>query len=211
MRYLAEGLELCDVGRLLVSLGLIGAAEGNLSVRVAQNLILTTPSGVSKGSLKPIDLVLVDLDGKPVHHGKPSSEILLHTVCYQARADCQAVIHAHPPTATAFALAGETIPSHLMPEAMVVLGPVALARFAMPGTNEVPDSVQPLLNDHKTILMSHHGAVVMGKNLRDACERMETLERVARVLVTARQLGGEQPMPAAAVESLVPRTLHGRF
>jgi len=145
---------LCEVGRRLWQRGLIGASEGNLSVRLNSKYLLCTPSGASKGHLKPNDLVVIDLKGNPVRDtdARPSSEIKLHLRCYQIRKDCQAVIHAHPQTATGFALAGEEIPDNLMPEAAIVLGSVATVPFAMPGTNEVPDLLEPLLPDHKTFL-----------------------------------------------------------
>jgi len=193
---------LCDVARRMWQRGLVGATEGNVSVRLSARQILCTPTGVSKGHLRPADLVIIDLKGSPVGEGQPSSEIKLHTRIYAHRKDCQAVVHAHPPVATAFALAGEEIPDNLLPEAVHVLGSVATVPFAMPGTEDVPDAIEPLLADHKAFLLSHHGAVTLGKDLLDAYHRMETLERVSKVVLMARLIGTPRPMPDAAFDAL---------
>lgn len=111
-----------------------------------------------------------------------------------------AVVHAHPPIATAFTLAGESIPDDLLPESIYVLGRVVTIPFCMPGTDEVPDGLEPLMHDHKVFLLSHHGAATMGKDLWDAYNRMETLERVARVIWVARTLGAPKPLPNRALE-----------
>lgn len=211
MDHLQIRAELCDIARRLWQRGLVGAAEGNVSFRLSSRQILCTPTGCSLGHLKPADLVVIDNHGKPTGEGKPSSEIKLHVRILAKRPDCQAVIHAHPPTATAFALAGESIPDNLMPEAAYVLGSVASIPFCMPGTNEVPDAIEPLLEDHKSFLMSHHGAVVMGRDLSDAYNRMETLERIAKVILIAKQLGGPVPMPDRAFDQLLKTAMNGKL
>lgn len=194
-------------------MGLIGATEGNISVRLSPRQLLCTPSGVSKGHLRPDDLLVIDTKGNPVKEGSsvPSSEIKLHLRIYDVRKDCMAVVHAHPPVATGLALAGETIPDNLLPEAAVVLGSVATVPFAYPGTDEVPDAIEPLLEDHKTFLMSHHGAVVMGKDIWDACYRMETLERISKIIMIADQFGGARSMPDYAFQRLLSESLNGKL
>lgn len=203
--------EMCEVGRRLWQRDLIGAGEGNLSVRLSPQRILCTPSGPSKGHLRPCDLVVIDTKGNPIDGGRPSSEIKLHLRMYAKRPDCMAVIHAHPVTATAFTLAGEEIPDDLLPEAAYVLGSVPTAPFGFPGTEEVGDKIEPLLADHKTFLMAHHGAVVMGKDLWDAYNRMEVLERVARMVLIARLLGQPQPMPERMFQYVLGNALHGKL
>lgn len=203
--------EMCDLGRRLWQRDLIGGVEGNLSVRLSPQRILCTPTGLSKGHMRPSDLVIIDNHGNPIGEGIASSEIKLHLRIYAKRPDCQAVIHAHPPTATGFALAGETIPDDLLPEAAYVLGSVATAPFGTPGTDEVPDRLEPLLADHKTFLMENHGAVVLGKDLFDAYNRMETLERVARIILVSRLMGKPKPMPAAMFDHVVKVALNGRL
>lgn len=191
------------MGARLWERGLIGAAEGNLSARLDQDRILCTPSGVSKGHMRPEDLVAIDAAGQPLEGGRPSSEIKLHLRLLALRSDCWAVVHAHPPVATAYAVSGQTIPSESMPEGAYVLGPIALVPFGMPGTDEVPDGIEPFADDHKTFLLSHHGAATLGTDLRDATDRMETLERIARVLLLARLLGGTSPLPPDAQEAVM--------
>lgn len=202
---------MCEIGRRLWQRGLVGATEGNLSLRLSTRQILCTPSGASLGHLKPDELVVIDNHGKPVDGGTPSSEIKLHVRILAKRADCMAVVHAHPPTATGFALAGEEIPDNLLPESAYVLGSVAVMPFAMPGTDEVPDAIEPLLEDHKTFLMSHHGAVVMGRDLEDAYNRMETLERISKVILTAKLLGSTRQMPEKAFDHMLRVALNGRL
>lgn len=202
---------LCEIGRRLWQRGLVGASEGNLTVRLSPQRILCTPAGVSKGHLRPDDLVVVDSHGEAVGEGSPSSELKLHIRIYERRKDCQAIIHAHPPIATGMALAGETIPDNMMPESAFVLGSVATVPFAMPGTNEVPEAIEPLLEDHKTFLMSHHGAVVLGRDLNDAYNRMETLERMAHVFLVAKLFDTPHPMPARAFDVLLATALNGRL
>ncbi|MBL8088536.1 MAG: class II aldolase/adducin family protein [Chthonomonas sp.] len=193
---------MCEVGQRMLGAHLVCATEGNLSARMPDGRLLCTPRGVSKGHLKPEDLVVVDLAGTPFGPGTPSSEILLHLEVYRQREDCMAVVHAHPPHATAFAVAGETIPDHLTPEASAVLGSVPLAPFGFPGTTAVPQSISRLIVDHKAILLSHHGAVTLGRDLLDAYYRMETLEATARLAWLTRALGGPSPLPADATERL---------
>ncbi len=201
--------EMCDFGRRLWQRGLVGAAEGNLSVRLSPLRLLCTPTGISKGHMQPRDLVVIDLQGNPVGEGFPSSEIKAHLRCYRERPDCIAVIHAHPPTATAFSVAGEDIPDNILPEAAYVLGSVATAPFGFPGTEEVPDRLEPLLQDHKTLLMAHHGAIVMGNSIEDAYNRMETLERCAKLIFLARMLGEARPMPDYAYQKMIEIALNG--
>lgn len=200
---------MCVAARRLYDRGLVGANEGNLSVRLSPQRLLCTPAGACKGLLRPADLVVIDRKGNAIGEGRPSSEIRLHLRIYDCRPDCEAVVHAHPITATGFAVAGETIPDDVLPEAAYVLGSVATAPFSTPGTDEVADRIEPLLQDHKTILMSHHGAVTMGKTLADATDRMEVLERVAKIVLTARLLGGARPLSERAFDQVIRGALNG--
>lgn len=191
-----------ETGAHLWRRGLVGAAEGNLSVRLSPDTILCTPSGVSKGSLRPEELVVTDLAGKPIGAGQPSSELRLHLRFYRERPDCGAVVHAHPPCATAFALAHRPIPDGLLPEAVVVLGSIKLCPFGMPGTEELPESLGESLQGHDCYLLANHGAVTVGRDLEEALFRMETLERVAVVYSQALCLGGPVRLPDEVVASL---------
>lgn len=179
-----------SAGRILWERNLVGATEGNLSCRLGDHL-LCTPTGLPKGHLTEEDLVEIDHTGAPLKEKsrKPSSEIKLHLRIYRACPEVQAVVHAHPLTATAFATCGETISVEHLPEAVVVLGPVALVPFGMPGTEALPDALEPFARNHRTFLLANHGAVTVGKTITEAVYRMETLERVAQILLACRQIG----------------------
>jgi L-fuculose-phosphate aldolase len=195
---------LVEVGRVLWARGLVGAAEGNLSVRLGPDRFLVTGSGVSKGHLTAADLVVVDARGEKVAGARrASTELRMHLAAYAARPDVQAIVHAHPLDAVALTVAGLPPPTDLVPEAAVTLGPVAVAPFATPGTDEVPASLAPFLPGHDVILLEQHGAIALGRSLAEACERMETLERVARIAVVARLLGRCEPLPADAVDRVL--------
>jgi L-fuculose-phosphate aldolase len=196
--------ELVEIGRRLHARDLVGAAEGNLSVRVGPDRFLVTASGVSKGHLRAADVVVVDGRGELVSGARrASTELRMHLAAYAARPDVAAIVHAHPITAVALTVAGVPPPSDLVPEAAVTLGPVAVAPFATPGTDEVAASLAPLLPRHDVILLERHGAIALGRTLAQAFERMETLERVARVALAARLLGRCEPLPPEAVDRVL--------
>jgi L-fuculose-phosphate aldolase len=192
------------VCRRLHARDLVGAGEGNVSCRLGASRLLVTPAGANKGYLAPADLVVVDLDGARVRgRGRPSSELGMHLAAYAARPDAGAVVHAHPLTAIALTVAGLPAPNDLVPEASVVLGPIAVAPFATPGTEEVARSLAPFLPRHDVVLLERHGALALGEDLFRACDRLETLERVARVALLARLAGRCEPLPRAAVEKVL--------
>lgn len=201
----------CEVCRWMWQRGLIGSVEGNLTARLDADRLLITPKGKHKGTLKPNDMVVIDLEGKPLGGGTPSSEVKLHLEVYAQRPDCGAAIHAHPPIATGFALAHETIPDNLLPEAAVFLGSVALVPFAMPGTDATRDAIRPLLDDHKTFLLANHGALVLGTDIYDAFARMETLERVATVVYNSHLIGNPVSLPQRDFQALLENSLSGKL
>ncbi len=190
--------------RRLHARDLIGAAEGNVSVRLGRGRFLVTPSGANKGDLAPADLVVVDATGAVLRgRGRPSTEVRMHLAAYAARPDALAAVHAHPITAVALTVAGVPPPDDLVPEAAVTLGRIALARFATPGTAEVAASLAPLLPSHDVFLLERHGALALGRTLDEAFDRMETLERVARVALAARAAGRCEPLPPDAVDRVL--------
>ena len=190
--------------RQLAARGLIAGRDGNLSVRLGPERVLVTPSGFIKSLVTAGDMVEVDLDGTPRRDSnrKPTSELELHLRILRHRPDVHAVVHAHPPTATGFAVAGEAIPGNLLPELIFVVGPVPLVPFGMPGTPELGDRVVPYLAGHSALLLANHGAVTMGKTLDEAWIRMESLEHAARIIAVARAVGEPKPLTAQAVERL---------
>ncbi len=192
--------------RQLAAHGLIAGRDGNLSVRLGADRVLVTPSGFIKSLVTAADMVEVDLAGKPRRKSarKPTSELDLHLRILRHRPDVQAVVHAHPPAATGFAVAGQEIPGNLLPELIFVVGPVPLVPFGMPGTPELGDRVVPYLvgKHHRALLLANHGAVTMGKTLDEAWIRMESLEHSARIITAARAVGEPKPLTAQAVERL---------
>jgi L-fuculose-phosphate aldolase len=194
--------EIVAVGRRLYERGYIVAREGNLSVRSGDSLYFT-PSGVCKGFLAPDAVLQTDLQGNVIQgRGKPSSEAPMHLEVYKLRPDVGAVIHAHPVYATALAAAGVALDQPVLPEVIVTLGPVPLAPYGAPGTEELSGRLRALIPDHDGVLLANHGALTYGKDLQTAYFRMETLERFAHVLFVARMLGGERLLGSDRVAEL---------
>lgn len=200
--------ELCEWGRYVSQKGLIGACEGNLSVRLSETTFVITPSGLNKAMMRPDQMVVMNLEGEVLGGTeKPSSEFRLHVGAYQARPECLAVCHAHPLTATSFGLVGMELPLNVMPEAAYILGRVGLMPFAMPGTDAVRLEMLRLAANCNTVIMANHGAVTLGKSLGSACYRMETLERIAEMIWKAKALGKLKTIPQGITERLLDRDL----
>jgi L-fuculose-phosphate aldolase len=170
--------------------GLIAGQDGNVSVRHAPGRLLVTPRGLLKSELTPEDIVEVDLEGRHLGGSRmASTELDLHLRVYRRRPDCGAVVHAHPPMATAFAGVGEGIPGNVLPEVAVLMGEVPVVPYATSGTPALGNAVEPFLEGHDAVLLANHGAVAWGANLATARIRMESLEHAARILAAARCLG----------------------
>ncbi len=195
------GRAICEAGRRLAERGLIAGAEGNISARCGGTL-LVTPAGRSKADLAPADLVEVDARGHPLGRGVPSSELALHLVVLAERHDVGAVVHAHPPTATGFAAAGLAMDGDELPELLAQFGGVPLVPYGMPGSRELAERVRPFVAGPQALLLANHGAVTFGSSVEEAEERMESVEQGARILLTARLLGGARHLPPAEVEKL---------
>jgi len=192
--------------RQLAAHGLIAGRDGNLSVRLGADRVLVTPTGFIKSLVMAADMVEVDVSGNPRRKSsrKPTSELDLHLCILRHRPDVHAVVHAHPPAATGFAVAGQEIPGNLLPELIFVVGPVPLVPFGMPGTPELGDRIVPYLQDrrHQALLLANHGAVTLGRTLDEAWIRMESLEHSARIITAACAVGEPKPLTAQAVERL---------
>ncbi len=184
--------------------GLIAGPDGNVSVRVAPDRVLVTPTGMAKVDVQEEDLVELALDGRQLRgSARASSEVQMHLRIYQRRADVQAIVHAHPPTATGFSVAGESLDDAVLPELIVQVGRVPLIPYDTPGTQALADAFEPYLAQHDAFLMANHGATTVGPTLAVAHQRMESLEHAARILLTARLLGRVNPLAPAQVEALV--------
>lgn len=192
------------VCRSLYERGLIAGADGNVSVRFSDHSVLVTPAGFPKRDVMIEDLVEVSLDGTHLRgRCHASSEIAMHLQLYQMRPDVAAVVHAHPPTATAFSVAGERIPTEALPELIVQVGDVAAVPYGTPGTSELSAAMQPFVATYNTFLLANHGATTVGASLAEANQRMESLEHGARILYMARRLGRVNTLSASQVEALV--------
>lgn len=179
-----------QVCRRLYERGLVAGPDGNVSVRLGDGSILVTPSGMTKADVTPDDLVVVAADGTPLAGTRrPSSELRMHLRIYARRGDVRAVVHAHPPTATGFAVAGEGFMAPVLPEVILQMGEVPVVPYATPGTDALADLFEPLLVDHDAFLMANHGATTLGVTLEQAHQRMESLEHAARILLAARAVG----------------------
>jgi L-fuculose-phosphate aldolase len=187
--------ELCEVGRALWQRGMVAANDGNISVRLADGAVLCTPTGVSKGFLRPDMLAVVAPDGAMVRGElRASTEVLMHLRVYAEDPSVQAVVHAHPLHATAFAIKGEPLVGLMMPESVVALPEVPVAPYAAPSTRQVPDSIAPFVRSHKACLLEHHGALTWGSDLMTAYLTMERLEYTAQLTTILRTLGGERTL-----------------
>ena len=174
--------EICEVGHKLYNHGFVAANDGNISVKVSENEYYCTPTGVSKGDLTPDMIIKVDKNGNKLE-GKlnPSSEIKMHMRVYQERPDVNAVVHAHPPIATAFTVAGIDLDQYILPEAILTIGEVPTCAYGTPSTMEIPDSLEPYIQNHDAFLLQNHGALTVGCNLMKALFVMEEVEFNAQI------------------------------
>lgn len=183
--------------------GLIAGQDGNVSVRLSSGHILVTPSGISKVDVTPDDLVELTAEGEQVTGGPAaSSEIGMHLRIYRERPDVRAIVHAHPPIATAFGVVGRDFMDAVLPEVIFHLGRVPLVPFALPGTPALGDAMAPYLADHDAFLLASHGATTVGPTLRLAHQRMESLEHSARILHAASQIGSASLLRAEDIAAL---------
>ena len=197
--------DIVRVCRRLYERGLVAGPDGNVSVRLSDGTILVTPAGLSKVDVTPDDLVIVSLEGAVVQGRRPpSSELKMHLRIYQRRPDARAVVHAHPPTATGFGVAGEGLMAPVLTEVILQMGAVPLVPYVTPGTQAFADSFEPLLDRHDAFLLANHGATTLGPSLDVAHQRMESLEHAAKITLTARLLGKVNELTAGDVRALRP-------
>ncbi len=196
--------ELVACGRRMRDRGMVVAAEGNQSVRIGGHAFLVTPSGRAKGDLRVQDLVEVDLNGRTAQ-GQPTSEWPLHRLIYQLRPDISAICHAHPPWATAISVAGRSLDGTILTETSAILPEVPLAPRAIPGTEEVPQSIAALIPDHDAVLLAAHGVVAVGVDLTSAFSLLETVERLAQITILSEIAAGQSTFPAEELIELCRR------
>lgn len=195
--------EIVRLGKLLHDKGFVAATDGNISVRLDERRVLATPTCLSKGMMTVEDLVVVDLQGRKLEGFREvSSEIAMHMMIYRKCPETSAIVHAHPPTATGFAAAGMPLDQPLVSEIVISLGTIPLAQYATPGTQELVDSLEPLVCEHHAILMANHGVVTHAEDLYTAYMHMETVEHFAKIALTTHLLGTQNLLPPRRVEEL---------
>jgi L-fuculose-phosphate aldolase len=204
--------EICEIGRRIWHREYVAANDGNISVRLNRDEILATPTGVSKGYLTPDMLTIVDRRGNKLRgQMNPSSELKMHVAFYDARPDVRAVCHAHPITATGFAVAGLSLDRCTLPEVVITLGSVPLAKYGVPGSPELTqDILDNYINEYDAFLLANHGVVTIGQSLMNSYYKMETVEHFAKISLVARQLGHENVFsPERAQELIDARARYG--
>jgi L-fuculose-phosphate aldolase len=195
--------DLLRVCRLIYDKGWVAMNDGNVSIRLDENRILCTPTAISKGFVQPEDLIVCDCAGRKVEGAREStSEIAMHLTIYDLRPDVRSIVHAHPPTATGFAVAGRALDKAMLPEVVIQLGAVPLAAYGLPGTPALSDGMLPYIPHYDAMLLENHGCTTYGRDVWEAFFRMEMVEHFAHITFVAELLGGARPLPREEVEKL---------
>jgi L-fuculose-phosphate aldolase len=195
--------DIVEVGRRMYARGYTASNDGNISVRLGPDRLLMTPKSVCKGFMTPDMMCITDLEGRKLQGDRdPSSEMLMHLEVYRQRPDVQAVVHAHPPTATGFAVAGIPLDRAVLAEVLTTLGSIPIAEYATPSTKELPEAVRKYIKAHDGMLLANHGALTVGGDLYSAYYKMETIEHFAKISLVARLLGRENLLSREEVTRL---------
>jgi L-fuculose-phosphate aldolase len=195
--------EIVEVGRRLYARAYVASNDGNISVRLDETRLITTPKSVSKGFMTPDMMVIVDYAGKKLAGDRdPSSELPMHLEIYRSRPDVNAVVHAHPPLATGFAVAGIPLTRAVLAEVVTTLGSIPIAEYGTPSTSELPEAVRKYIKAHDGLLLANHGAVTCCRTLMSAYYKMETIEHFAKISLVARLLGREHLLSREEVDRL---------
>lgn len=206
MNYSEIRAQVCDICYKMWQLGWVAANDGNVSVKLEDDLFLATPTGMSKAFITPEKLLLINGKGEIVEAAeglRPSSEIKMHLRCYAERPDVGSVIHAHPPGATGFAVAHKPMDMYNMIEDVTVIGSVPLTPYGTPSTYEVPEAIAPFLQEHDVMLLENHGALAVGSDPITAFYRMESLELWAKITINAVILGGSRDISRENIQKLI--------
>jgi L-fuculose-phosphate aldolase len=198
--------EIVRIGKLMHLFEFVDGASGNISARLDPNHILATPSGLAKGFLAEDQLIIVDMEGRLTSAApglKPTSELLMHLEAYQQRPDVNGVVHAHPITSVALSIAGVPLTDCVIPEAVVLLGPIPTTPYATPSSAENQQAISELVKTHDAIVLAYHGSLTVGPTVWDAYLKLETLEHTAKIIAMARMLGGAAPLPVTQVQKLI--------
>lgn len=206
LSYMPLREQICDVCHKMWQLGWVAANDGNVSAKLPDGTFMTTPTGISKSFITPEKLVHIDKDCNILEAQdgyRPSSEVKMHLRCYVEREDVGAVLHAHPPVATGFAVANIPLDEYSMIETVLTLGSIPVTPYGTPSTYEVPDAIAPYLGEHDAVLLQNHGALTVGADVLTAYYRMETMELFAKITLNARLLGGAQEISRENIDRLI--------
>lgn len=198
--------QMCDVCHKMWQLGWVAANDGNVSVKLEDGTFLATPTGISKSFITPEKIVHIDKGANIIEANgdyRPSSEIKMHLRCYKEREDVGAVLHAHPPVATGYAVANVPLDEYSMIETVIAIGSIPVTPYGTPSTYEVPDAIAPYLGEHDVVLLQNHGALSVGADLLTAYYRMETLELFAKISLNAHLLGGAKEISRPNIDKLI--------
>ncbi len=198
--------QICDVCHKMWQLGWVAANDGNVTVKLEDGTFLATPTGISKSFITPEKIVHIDKDANIIEANgdyRPSSEIKMHLRCYSEREDVGAVVHAHPPVATGYAVANIPLDDYSMIETVIAIGSIPVTPYGTPSTYEVPEAIAPYLGEHDVVLLQNHGALSVGADLLTAYYRMETLELFAKISLNAHLLGGAKEISRANIDRLI--------
>ena len=202
--------DIVEVGKRMYARGYVASNDGNISIRLDAETVLTTPKSVSKGFMTPEMMVVTDLSGKKIRGDRDaSSELLMHLEVYKHRPDARAVVHAHPPVATGFAVAGIPLDRAVLAEVVTTLGSIPIAEYGTPSTPELPEAVRKYIKAHDGLLLANHGALTVAGDVFAAYYKMETIEHFAKISLVARQLGREHLLSRQEVERL--QDLRGNY
>ena len=194
---------ICEIGRRTWQRGFVSANDGNFSCRLSENVVLATPTLVSKGFMKPNDLVKIDMEGNQLEGKlKVTSEIKMHLAIYKERQDFKAIVHAHPPHAMAYAITDEPLPMCILPEVEICIGYIPITTYGTPGTQELPETISPFIRNHSVLILSNHGVVTADNDILQAYHKMEMIDQYCKILILAKQIGNYKQLTPEQMKRL---------
>ncbi|PID29862.1 MAG: aldolase [Candidatus Cloacimonadota bacterium] len=202
MKYAEERKLICEIGKRMYERGFVASNDGNISLSPSENIMLITPSGVSKGFMKPEEIVVMDWDGNIMAGQNPSSEYPMHSIVYKTRKNIKSVCHAHPVCATAFAVCDYDLNKPVLQEVLLSLGKIITVPYAVTGSEKLAKNLGKSLGDNHAFLLKNHGALTLGKEIIDAWHKMETLEHFAKIMTISLQIGNPTLLNKADIEKL---------
>jgi L-fuculose-phosphate aldolase len=197
-------LDIVQIGKMMYERRFIVAGDGNISIRIDDDVILATPTTLCKGMLSPDQIVKLDVTGNVLEgEYQPSSEIKMHLAAYQTRPDITAVVHAHPPISTGFAVAGVPLDQLILAEMVVNFGAIPIAPYHSPSTAELAETVAEKVQCYDAVLMANHGVMTIGADVYTAYHRLEMVEQFAIISLVAHVLGKMNTFSPQQLQDLI--------